>query len=111
MEISYKGLKKLTFDEVSIIQTLSQKYYNKFLRDFENPKLIVDIKKYDKEGNKAKYAISLRLEIPTIISSKQADWDLRRALHESFENLENAIHHKYKTEGQKPRILQKFKRL
>ncbi len=105
--INYVGIEKLKPLEIKRVHELSQRYFSKFKRDFKDSNLTVTIKKYDSNG-KSKFSVHARLETPdshNILLAKQADWDLSRALHKTFRNLENAINHIFKREVTKRRKL------
>ena len=92
----------LRFDELSsveqgITRQLAARLYSRVEHYAQDPLLIVEVKKQEKDGKVVKYAVHSRVRAPTIIASvRQADWDLARALHKTFENLLNELEHKYK---------------
>jgi len=99
MTVEYKRLKDFTALEVKEIKNLSESAFKKFQRDFKNSKLIVDIHRFEKAGDRCKYSVHLRLDDPSLIlTAEQADWDLVRALHKTISNMEEEIKHKYKKE-------------
>lgn len=98
MLIQFIGLKDFDSSETSIIKELSEEYYEKLLRDITNAQLILELKKYKKDGEKAKYAFHSRVESGKSLAlvSKASDWDLKRTLHKLFQKLEHELQHKYK---------------
>lgn len=98
MLIQFIGLKDFDLKETEIIKTLSAEYYEKISRDIQNAKLILDLKKYKKDGEKSKYALHSRIESGRNLAliSKASDWDLKRTLHKLFQKLEHELQHKTK---------------
>lgn len=99
MPIQFMGLKEFDEKEEEIIRNLSAEYYEKLLRDITNAKLVLDLKKYKKDGEKAKYAFHSRVESGKSLAlvSKASDWDIKRTLHKLFQKLEHELQHKYKS--------------
>lgn len=100
--ISYIGLKKLNAPEIEIVRSITSKEYSRILRSFKDANLIIEIKEHDaagKAGKAKKYSIHMKVESPNcILTAEQADWDIARALHKTFNNLKNEINHRYKDE-------------
>lgn len=107
--IQFIGVKELSPEEQTIVNTLSTEYYQKIKRSLKNlTSLVVHIKSYEKSGKeekKKKYSVHIRAIAPThmIESKRAADWDLARTLHKSFKNVEHEIEHRLKTSSQKPK--------
>lgn len=100
--IQYVGVSDLEPEEQLEVSRLSTEYYPKLKRQLKNVmSLVVHIKRYDKGGS-TKFSIHTRVIAPTRIfeSCKSHDFDLARALHKSFKDLENEIRHKLHTEEQ-----------
>lgn len=97
-EITYKGLKKLDSFDISIVQTLANRYFPKIKRNFSNASLIVAVKKADVAGKRARYTIILRVlsAMKTIMSAEHTDWELQRAIHRAFDNIKNESRHRFK---------------
>ncbi len=105
-EIKFVGLKELSEDDQSKVQKLCTEYYGKIRRMLKNQvSITVQFKQYDKEGNRTKYSINIKASAPTRIftSNKEADWDVSKALHKAFEDLETQIEHTFHTDYQKSR--------
>ena len=102
MLIQYLNLKNAG-DNDTYIKDLIEKKLSKLEHDFsQDSKLIVDIKEYEKEGNRAKFSIHLRLEAPSSMLAAHAfDWDVIKATRKALDNLETEFKHKFKTEGTK----------
>jgi len=97
-KITYKGLKKLDSFDISKVQTLVERYFPKIERHFSNASLTVDVKKAAIKGKRARYTIILRVSAPTkvILTAKHMDWELQRAIHRAFDNLQNEARHRFK---------------
>lgn len=96
--ITFKGLKKLDSFEISKVQTLTERYFPKVQRHFSNATLSVDVKTANVAGKRKRYTVLLRVLSPnkTILSAKHTDWELQRAVHRAFDNIENEARHKFK---------------
>ncbi|MBI2667429.1 hypothetical protein HYX17_01515 [Candidatus Woesearchaeota archaeon] len=106
--ISYLGLKKLDDLEIMTINRLTERFYSRINKEFEDSSLTIDIKKYKSTGKRSKYSIHLRINHPSIkniLAAKQYDWDLATALHKTFDNILNEIEHKSKKESIKRKRL------
>ncbi len=103
--VQYIGLKNLDPVEVQTIVKLTKSAHKRLLRDFPKLLLLVDVKKHPKLGKRDKFTVRLRLEgtHSVVLSAKQADWDLRKALQKTISNLEQEIKHKFKRENTKRR--------
>ena len=100
MSVQFINLKILEEEEKPTVNKLVDEYFSKIQREIKNASLIVQFKKYNKEGRRAKYSIHARVDAPSIICSAEAsDWDLARTLHKVFNKVQNEIKHKYKIEG------------
>jgi|TARA_Y100000310_G_scaffold345729_1_gene468928 hypothetical protein len=99
--LQFIGLNKLDDLESSTVQRLTEKFYPKVDREFNGVNLSLDIKKHDPDGKRAKYSIHLKIvhpNIKNILTAKQFDWDLKTALHKTFDSLLNEVNHKFKKE-------------
>ena len=96
----FVGLKELSDDEQEVIRNLSLEQYGKFLRLVPNMEgMVVHIRVYEKESAKKKYAVHVRVNIPSksiLESCKSHDWELPASLHKSFEDIEHQMQHKFK---------------
>lgn len=97
-ELIYKGLKNLDSFDISIVQTLASRYFPKIKRNFSNASLIVDVKKADIAGKRARYTILLRVisARKIIMSAEHTDWELQRAVHRAFANIRAEARHRFK---------------
>lgn len=103
MPIQFKGLVNFTTLEEATIKKLTREYYDKLLRDIKDALLVIDLKKYENQGKRTKYAFHSRVESgkTLVLVTKASDWDLRRTLHKLFQKLERELQHKYKLKGKK----------
>ncbi len=100
-EIEFVGVSKLDEGEKQTVNKLSTFYYDKYLRVLGKQTAIkVDVKTYDKEGNRKKFAVHLRtMTAKKTFECDAADWDLARTLHKVFKDMERVIEHQFKVEG------------
>ena len=103
--IQFIGYDDLDDQEKVVLNKLATEYHEKIQRFFlnEDLNLVVQIKKLKKDGDKHKYSLHIRVNAPASVaqSSKAADWDLARALHKAFKDLERSIEHKVHVEQDK----------
>ena len=111
--IQYIGAKDITPAERNTLDKISSLNHHKIQRMLKNmTSLVVHIKIYEaagkgkkEEGKKRrKYAIHIRALAPTRIftSTKAVDWDLAKALHKSFTDMENIIGKSMRPDEQHP---------
>ncbi len=107
--IQYVGLERLDIDEFTRkwAQKIASYYAEKISFLVKNEfSIAVHIKEYKKSGKSHKFSIHSRVSFPggTVASGKSHDWDLRRALHKSFRDLEHRLsaRHKLKTKKGAP---------
>lgn len=108
MDILYVNKKGLIDPEIAVIEEITSKfaeklnisYYKKSIN--VDPKLFVNVKKHaskPKENMRSNYSVHVKLEAPSILfSAHESDWDLKLALHKTFENLVSEVEHKFKDE-------------
>lgn len=93
--IVFKGLDAIGDAEKPILAQLSTKYYGTIKRALKNlTKIEVHIKVHNKEGKRKKYSVHVKAISPTkkvYVSSKAHDWDFARAVHKSFQDIQNEI--------------------
>ena len=97
------GIKDLDEMEVESVNRIANRYYGKIQREIKHiVSLVVHIKSYEKEGRQRKYAIHVKVIAPTrmFTSTKGIDWNLEKALHKSFEEVEKIIQHSLHTDNQ-----------
>ena len=98
--VQYVGLKSLG-DAAGEVQTLVERYMEKFDHDFPDHQMIVQTKLHN-IGGRVKYSFHIRLDHPGMLAKADAvDWDLRRTVHKMMKALENEVEHKFKTHAQK----------
>lgn len=103
--IQFVGVSDLEPAEQAIVNKLASEYYEKFKRGVQNmASLKVHVKTYENEGKKKKYSINTMLVAPgtNYSSDKAADWDLARALHMSFNDIEKQIVHNLHNDTTRP---------
>jgi CBS domain-containing protein len=100
--IQFIGLRKLEKDldpyTYDYVQKLASFYAEKIAYLIKNINTItVHFKKYGKGGKAAKFSVHVKVAAPTAVltSSKAADWDISRAVHKSFKNIERQILHRF----------------
>jgi len=104
--IQFVGVHDLETYEQIEVNKLATEYYEKLKRQLKNILgLKVHIKTYDKEGTRKKYSIHLQTRSPTetFESSKAADFELAKALHKAFQDLQHIIQHKKHSDDQRTR--------
>lgn len=102
-QIQFVGVSKLSPEDQLVVNQLATEYYPKIKRSLKNvTNLVVHIKEYSKTGDRHKYSLHVRALAPTQVfeSSKSSDWDLARALHKAFKDVERQIQHKLHTDEQ-----------
>jgi len=97
--------KELSDKELSTIEEYSSKFYEKiagsiYASSKPEPKLLITVKKHARkpsENMKCKYSIHTKLEAPSIIlAAHESEWDLKKALNKTFENMRHEMEHKFK---------------
>ncbi len=105
--IQFVGVNELSSEEQALVQKLTTEHYEKIKRDLNNnANMTVHVKCYEKDGNRKKYSMHVRVIGPTkqnFESCNADDWELPRALHKAFEDIQNQIHHKLHTDVTRPR--------
>lgn len=100
MEIIYKDIKILNDKEKIRVLDLVKRNLDKVRRDIDG-KFIFIFKKYEKEGERAKYSVNCKVDSPNIILSAHAtEWDIAKVMHMLFDNLEREIQHRFKIDAQ-----------
>jgi ribosome-associated translation inhibitor RaiA len=102
--INYSGVDKLDTFEEATLKKLSEKHYEKVLRDLNKyqdinleSELKINIKRINTEGKQKNYLISANIKSNAKnFNAEESDWDLSKAIHKLFENLGNQVHHKLK---------------
>ncbi len=97
--IQFVGVNELAPEEQELVSRLSTENYEKFTHLVKNiEQMVVHIKTYENEGQKKKFALHIRIKVPTMAifeSCKSHDFDLARALHKSFDDIRTQIEHKF----------------
>jgi len=103
--IQFVGVNCLSAEEQEVIQRLTTENYEKIKRDLRNiTNMTVHVKCYEKEGNRKKYSMHVKVIAPTkeFNSSKADDWELPRALHKAFNDIRSQIQHRMHTDVGRP---------
>ena len=103
--IQFVGVSDLSPEEQETVQELTTKAYERIIIMLQNlTDLVVHVKTYENEGEKKKYALHVRCSAPTVLfeSKKGFDWELPRALHKAFNDIEQQINHRLHTDSTKP---------
>ncbi|HLF55200.1 MAG TPA: hypothetical protein VI612_05800 [Candidatus Nanoarchaeia archaeon] len=103
--IQFIGVKDLSSEEQETVQRLTTENYEKIKRKLHNlTNMTVHVKCYQKEGDKKKYSMHVKVAAPTHVfdSSNADDWELPRALHKAFEDIMHQIQHRMHTDVTRP---------
>ncbi len=103
--IQFIGVSDLPAEEQAVVNTLTTEGYEKIKRKLHNiVNMSVHVKCYQKEGNKKKYSLHVKVAAPTQVfdSSNADDWELPRAVHKAFNDIMNQIQHKMHTDVSRP---------
>ncbi len=100
--IQFIGLNDLEMPEQALVNKLATSYHEKIRRQLSNmTSLVVHIKIHKKTGTHHKYSLHARALAPSkMFESTATDWDLAKALHKVFIEMEREIQHKLKTDSQ-----------
>jgi len=100
--IQIVGIKELDDQETSIINKLSNEYYEKISRSLKGEtSIVIHIKTHKTTGKRKKYDLRIRVNNPSVLfeSGSTTDWDLPRTLHKAFKDVERGIQHKLRTDS------------
>jgi len=96
MDIQFIGLKILDEEELSILNRIVKDEKGKLEIEVPDSKLIIQVKKYNKEGKRSKYSLQAKLNNPNTRFAAQSDeWELSKAVHKVFDKLGTEIHHRF----------------
>ena len=89
-KIKIVGIKELDDKEIETVNRLAREYYNKIQRAIKNiTSLVIHVKTYNITGKRKQYEINVKVIAPTkTFDSKAAEWDLARALHMAFNDIQ-----------------------
>lgn len=108
--IQYVGLTRLTDAEIDVLKTLSFEYQDKIQREMETPTtIVVTVKLHESKGartKRKKYSIRVKtVSAKRTLETKHAhDWDLARALHKAFKNMESLVLHQFRKGSQNTKL-------
>ncbi len=103
--IQFVGVSVLSAEEQEVVQRLTTENYEKIKRELHNlTSMTVHVKCYEKEGNRKKYSMHVKVIAPTHVfdSSNADDWELPRALHKAFTDIKHQIQHRLHTDSTRP---------
>jgi ribosome-associated translation inhibitor RaiA len=102
-EIQIIGVDEVSEAEKDIINRLANEYYEKLKRALKNEISVrIHIKEHSKAGKRHKSDIRVQLIAPTRrFDAQESDWDLAKALHKVFENIERQLQHKLRVDDQR----------
>lgn len=96
--IDYSGLNELPEQEQEILKELVVEYSEKL--DIKLPpttRVAIDVKLYGKKGERKKYSIHARLNVPDqVLTAEATDWDLERTAHKVMKKVEAELKHTFK---------------
>jgi hypothetical protein len=96
--IQYIGVGDLLAGEREILNSVVEGELDKLKRKRPNDAIngSLQVKVYQKEGDRKKYSMHLKLQFSKFLidSSNHDDWDLPTALHKAFESVHNQLQHK-----------------
>lgn len=97
--IQFIGVSELAPEEQFLVSKLSTEHFEKLQRMLKRiEQMVVHIKQYEKEGQRKKFSLHVRVKAPTqavIESCKSHDFDLARALHKAFDDVRAQIEHRF----------------
>lgn len=103
--IQFVGISVLSADEQALISQITTENYGKIKRELQNIiNMTVHVKCYQKEGNRKKYSMHVKVAAPTRVfdSSNADDWELPKALHKAFDSIKHQIQHRLHTDVTRP---------
>lgn len=91
--------------EKATIDKICNEYHEKIQRVLKDiASVTLHIKKHTK-GGKAKWDMRVRVNAPSnMFEAQESDWDLARALHKVFQNIEREIQHKLKVDEHRRKL-------
>lgn len=96
--IQYIGVGDLQPGEREVLNSVVEGELDKLKRKRPNDSIngSLQVKVYQKEGDRKKYSMHLKLQFSKFLidSSNHDDWDLPTALHKAFESVHNQLQHK-----------------
>ena len=105
--LEFTGLGELEPLEQTIVKGIAQDYYPILQRDVHNDvDILVHVKSYEKEGNRSKYSIHLKLVYAGRVLNVDGvhDWDLPKGVHQAFVAMLNLVRHKFRLDGNKYKV-------
>jgi len=103
--IQFVGVSELSPEDQATVKSISTDEFEKIKRELHNiTNMTVHVKCYEKEGDRKKYSMHVKVVAPTKVfdSSKADDWDLAKAMHMACESILHQIQHKFHTDSTRP---------
>lgn len=120
MDVNIINKKELNEFELTVVEDYSGKFYDRLAIEYYKtsqnvrPKLFLAVKKHAKKPSDSmvcNYSIHAKLEAPSIIiSAHESDWDLKKALNKTFDNMVREMQHKFKDISARAKRAKKLKR-
>ena len=89
------GADKLEKKECDCVKEIADHYEKKISKVIGEIALKIHPKKHSKGGKSAKYDIRIKLQTAKkIFDTQESDWDLHKAMHKVFKNIQSQIAHK-----------------
>lgn len=97
VDIQYIGVNELKDNEKEIVDALSVKHSERIERSLDGiTSFRVHLKVYEKEGNRNKFSITIHIVGKgKVFRSSASGWDLPKALHQSYLDIEKQIEHMF----------------
>ena len=109
-QIEITGLDILTEEEKKLSDKLLNEYYPKIQRQVKNIiTLKVHIKEYEKNGERKKYSINIKVINSTDVFEANAhDWDFARTMHKVLKKIETEIENRFHPSEQHLNVKKSF---
>jgi hypothetical protein len=110
--IQYVGVNELDSQQKSLVDKLAKEHYDKIQRSLNDiTSIVVHIKQHKKTGEDAKINYGIHTRVmgsgKVFESTNAADYDLAKALHKSFNDVEKQIMHTLRPDEQKSSMKKK----
>lgn len=97
--VEYTGLKTFTDAQQASIQTLAERYANKFEKYYPDSITRIILKTSRNSGNKQQTSVTVRLDAPKTIARAQGmEWEPSKAVHSTLIALHTEIEKMVKTQ-------------
>lgn len=105
--IGLQDLKLKSYEKYNVTKIVSNQAF-KLQRALHNQfSLVMHLKEYQKDGNRQKYAINLRVEFPgRIVTVSEDDWDIETAVRKTLDNAKNKLKKNFKGNVHQQRVFE-----